>query len=333
MTYNSFRGNLILRLFFIICFILTLSSCAKTPSEEAGTAVDLALTYLTDEKCDRAIDVLEAAGRTNSNPVYLQVLASAYACRAGYNEVNFLLNDVTKISGSALLTSLATLSLSPEHHADSDSYVDLRTALNVLLNSTTGQPSQAARNAKFGLRKAGDLGLQTLFLTLTQLGKFLHFYGNVDALGAKGKGLPNVDEQTSTESRCFIDYTNVQAEAFITLLAGYCTNATPGHPDLALTPSELTTTKKRMCEGLVLVTNTMDILSNLVLPANASLANINGVSASVTSLKSTAIALNPAIGTLLNTTSQADCESLVSSSTEFDNLQLIYAVLFEKGLP
>lgn len=309
------------------------ASCAKKASEEMAEAIDLAQTYLTSQKCDDAIEVLEAAGRTTSDPIYLQVLASAYACRAGYNEVTFLSTEVLKVQSATLMTSLTQLNLSPETIADSRSYQDFRTALNILLYIDANQPSQAARKIKYGPRKSGDLGIQALFLTLNQLGKFIHFYGNVNSAGAKGKGLPNVNEQTSTESRCFVDYTNPQAELAVTGLAGFCTNASAAHPDLSLIPAELARTKKRMCEGLMLVTNIIDILNNVTLPSNPSLGNISTVATSVNALKASIVAVNPALGTLISTTSQSVCESLIANNAEFDNLQLIYVLLFEAGLP
>lgn len=316
-----------MRSLLIIWILFLLASCAKSPSEKTDEAIDVALSYLSDSKCDAAIDVLEDAGRDTSNPIYLQVLASAYACRAGYNEITFLDSQIPTIQGSftTFMKSLSLLTLSAETEADSDDYKDFRTGINVVLNIDSGQPSQAAREAKFGPRKAGDMGLQAIFLSLNQLGKFAHFYGNVDAAGVKGGG--------ANTNTCFIAYTSAQALAFIgTGSTGSCTPGTLiGHPDLDL--SDLPTTKRRMCEGLMLVTNIIDILTNITLPDDPSMGSLDAVTTTLNNFKGNITTVAPDLEELLMTTSQAECESIVSTATDFDKLQLIYAMLFEAGLP
>lgn len=327
-----------MRYLLALCFLFTITSCAKKSSEKVEEAIDVALTYLSESKCDSAIDVLEEAGRDTTNAVYLQVLASAYACRAGYNEVRFLSQDVLKINGAMLFASLTTLSIAPEIEADSESYADLREALKVLLYVDVNQPSQAAKTSKFGPRKAGDLGVQALFLTLNQLGKFIHLFGNVGLVGTvvtKGAGAASVDEQTAQASKCFVEYTSTAALLLISNNeGGACKNTSFfGHPDLSLAPASLSNTKRRMCEGLMLVTNIMDLLNNITLPANPSMGSIGSITALVNTLKSQITAINPAYGTLINTTSQATCEGLATTASGFDNLQDVFAVVFEKGLP
>lgn len=321
-----------MRSLLIIWILLLLASCGKKPSEEVDEAIDVALTYLSDEKCDEAIDVLEDAGRDTSNPIYLQVLASAYACRANYNEVKFLDTQITAIQSTAtgFMRSLAILDLSKvEVEADSDEYKDLRTALGVILNVDANQPSQARREAKYGPRKAGDMGIQALFLSLTQLGKFLHYYGNVNVTtGVKGGG--------AGLSKCFLTYNDVQAMAFIagSGATGSCTAGTMiGHADLSLAPADLAVTKKRMCEGLMLVTNVIDILNNITLPDNDAMGDLSTVTTTINTLKTTITTADPALTTLIETTSQSACETLADDATEFGHLQLLYAALFEVGLP
>lgn len=319
-----------MRSLLILWILLLLASCAKSPSEETDEAIDVALTYLSSNKCDAAIDILEGVGRDPSNAVYLQVLASSYACRANYSEIDFLGTQVSTIQSSAagLMKSLALLRLSAETEADSDEYKDLRVGLGVVLNVDGNQPSQVRREAKYGPRKAGDMGLQALFLSLTQLGKFLHYYGNVNVTtGVKGGG--------AKPSKCFVTYTTAQAQAFVgTGVTGACTAGTLiGHPDLSLAVADQPVTKRRLCEGLMLVTNVIDILANVTLPNSSSLGDLAAVKTTVAAIKTNITTVAPALEPLLTTTSQAECESLVSTATEFDNLQLIYAMLFEAGLP
>ena len=326
-----------LRSIFFIFLLFMIGGCAKTAPEKIDEAIDLALTYLTQEQCQKAIDVLEDVGPDSDNPIYLQVLASAYACRAGYNEITFLSTDIPTITSApaTFMKSLTKLSLSAETEANSDSYNDLLAAMNSLLYIDNNQPSYAARVSKFGARKAGDMGVQALFMGLTQLGKFINFYGNVDTNGTKGAGPANTNEQGATPSNCFLEYTEARSIAALGALAGTCDDMSSdnGHPDLSFAPASLAATKKKMCQGLVLVTNLIDILENINLPNNSSYGSITALSGTVSTFKTSIIAADATLETLLDTTSQSTCETLVANATEFDNLQYIYALLFEVGLP
>ncbi len=323
-----------MRSLILLFFLLLLCSCAKTNTEATNEAIDLALTYLTEEKCDQAIDVLEEVGRDKSNAIYLQVLASAYSCRAGFNEITFLADDLSQVDATtAFLTSLTKLTLSPESEANSSKYNDMREAFSILTQVDSNQPNQDNREIKFGANKAADMGIQALFLGLTQLGKFLHFYGNVDSTGAKGAGAASTDEQGATVSNCFIEYTEASSLAFLAAGGGACVaNSMVGHPNLSLLPASLTATKKKMCEGLVLVTNLLDILENMTLPSNSAFDAIRSLPTNLVASRDAIIAVKGSVATLLGTTSQSKCESLVADATEFDNLQFIYAGFFEGGL-
>lgn len=327
-----------MRSLFILAILLIFASCAKTPDEEVDQAIDIALTHLSENKCDSAIDVLEDIGRDKDNPIYLQVLASAYACRAKFSEIDFLDTELDKIDTSAtgLLKSLTTLKWSDQDEADQDDYKDTREALNILLNVDSSQPSQANREAKYGIRKAGDMGVQALFLAIAQLGKFVHFYGNVNATGVKGGGAANTDEQGANASTCFAAYTSADAQTALTpAVAGACRHPGPatfrGHPNLSFVAADLAVTKRRMCEGLMLVTNIMDILDNITL-SDDSYGDLSSISTTIATYRTTITNASPALATLIDTTSQSTCETLVADATEFDNLQYIYALLFEVGL-
>lgn len=327
--------------FSILLILIWASGCAKTPKQEMEQAIDIAQTYLSEDKCQEAIDVLEDVGRDLDNADYVQVLASSYACRAGFNEIRFLDVDIAQLNTTVagFLNSLTLFSTSPETQADSNSYLDLRTAINLLLyQEATTSPSQATRNTFFGTRKAGDVGSFALYLSLAQLGKFLHFYGNVNAAGAKGLGAANTDEQGATASTCFVDYeAGTSAETYINLGSapgGICDNTAVdiGHPDLSFAVGSLTTTKRRMCEGLMLITNTIDILNNIDLSGNTSLGSLSSTIALVNQFESTIVAADPTLQTLMDTTSQSTCESIVAVQADFERLQYIYALLFETGL-
>jgi hypothetical protein len=321
-----------------ILFIFLLSlSCGKKTAEEIQEAVDVAQTYLSVDQCQKAIDLLEKVGR-NSDPVYLQVLASAYACRAGFNEVNFITTDIPSIDGSGsgigFFTSLAILSNSYINRATAPSYSDLKTAINILLGSTA-TAGQVARNSFFGPRKAGDIGMQALFLNIVQLGKFLNFYGNVNTAGKKGAGAASTDEQGSSPSKCFIAYTGDADTAANSLpAANACTSGSRvPHPNLPTDASNLPATKRKLCEGLMLVTNIIDILNNISLSGNSSISALADVVTEVNDLKTQLATDAPELAELLDIIDQTACETYVATGPNFNKLQLLYVGLFESELP
>ncbi len=312
-----------IHLSFILFFLV---SCSKTKDEELSGAVDVAQTYLSENKCQDAIDVLEDVDG-NADPIYLQVLASAYSCRGGFSELNFIANDIPALdtsSNASLFKSLSILSTSDETETDSSSYTDLKTALNLLLDSAGTQPSHTARVSTFGSRKASDLSIQILFLSIAQLGKFLNHYGNVDSTGLKGLG------PTGTNS-CFFNYLDGDAQNTITAYAASngCNSFVDGHPDLDLNTQAGQT---RACEGLVLFNNLIDSLSSLDLSDSETISSLSGISSIIEALKDDAVTANPSLSTLLTTTSLTTCEDLLLDSEEIDNMQLVYALVFELGL-
>lgn len=311
---------------FIFIFLL-LASCSKKKPQEVTEAIDIALTYLSESKCDEAIDVLEDVGRQTGDAVYLQVLASAYSCSAGYSEISLISTDIPSVTTTSggLMKSLSILSLSDETETDSDAYVNIRTAMEILMESDgAAQPSHDARVSTYGSRKAGDMSMQVLLLTVAQLGKFLNHYGNVDSAGAKGVG-------TTNSNTCFLDYSYASAQTVITALpsTNNCNSNTGGHPDLDLTTDE---GKRRACEGLMLITNLIDILNNLDLSGSSSLSALESIATVANTFKTTAVAADPDLATLLDITSQSLCETTLGTAAEVNNMQYIYALIFESGL-
>lgn len=301
--------------------------------EEIDQAIDQMQTYLTSGNCQKAIDMAEDIGRQNDNPLFIQVHASAYMCRAGFSELTFIDFDIDRIDSTpdGFMASLTTFTSSTDTTADSAKYNDLKEALDILLNlNPSAQPSQAARNVAFGPRKAGDIALQALIVSLGQLGKYLKVYGNVDAVGAKGQG-SNVNE-------CFVEYTFNLAQLYLdgTTNGGACDDigVDLGHPGLDFAPAaSLAITKRRMCEGLMLVTNILNIVNEVDLSSNESLEELTEIVQTLNDYRDFVTTTSPALGTLLSTTSQTTCESLIADSTQFNNMQFIFALLFEKGLP
>ncbi len=315
-----------MRKLLILTLIFVLMSCAKNDQEQIDDAIDQALSLLSSEKCDEAISILEDAGRQNDNAIYLQVLASAYACKAGVDTISFLSNDLPDLdttSISTLMKTASVITLSPETSTDSTAYASLTTALNILQDFDGGaQPSQLNRAAVYGTRKAGDMGMQIIVLSIIQMGKFLNWYGNVSGTGVKGGG-------TNTNS-CFLNYTYAPAQAVIGAATGACTVTNDGHS--GLDPAVSTAIARRhMCEGLMLFTNLLDVLENITVTGSTDLEDLADVADTASAQRDAIITAVPALATLLNETSNSDCVAAIAAA-ESNNMELIYASLFETGL-
>jgi hypothetical protein len=312
-----------LRNLFFLLIILLIASCAKNPTEEMQEAIDIALTHLSNGECEEAITVLEDVADQDTNPVYVQVLASAHACKSGFNEISFVANDLAAInttSNATVFKSISILSLSTETEADSENFTNILTGINTILNSTDGDPGQETRSTVFGPRKAGDMGVQTVILNLVNLGKFLNYYGNVNASGLKGAGIP-------AANKCFINYNDPRATALTGVSTGACISDSDGHVDLDQTTED---GKRRICEGLMLITNTMDILENLDLSGASTLSKLATVSTMIATIKIQITAQG--LGTLINMTSQSTCETHLDTANNLLDMEYLYALLFESGL-
>ncbi len=307
--------------FLILFFILFLSACAKNTQENLAESIDRALTHLSVGDCDAALDVLQDSSSSSSDPVYIQVLASAYACKSNFNEIEFVSIDLAALdttSSSTIFKSLTKMSLSSEAVVESANYTNLRLAINTILNTTT-TISQAARATKFGTRKSGDLGVQALILSLVNFGKFLNYFGNVDTNGVKGGG-------SGTQS-CFLDYTDPRAQALTGVSTGACTVDNDGSSDLN---KSTTTGKRRICEGAMLLTNIIDILDNLDLSNSSTLSKLEDLSTKVNAFKTAATAAG--LGTIINMTSQSACETYLQTPAQLLDMEYFYALVFDSGL-
>lgn len=298
----------------VFTFLLGLSGCGQRSGEEVREAIDLAQTLLTSEKCEEAIKVLEDAKRDYSNAVYLQVLGAAYACRAGVRMIHFISTDLPAINSSSFMNSLSILTLSPETTVDSAAYTTLKTSLGILQNTD----KQTNREAKFGVRKSGDLGVEILIYSLIKLGKFLHFFGNVDSLGNKGGG-------TNTNT-CFLNYTYPPAQGVVTSgSTGACNATNTGHPDMSGAALA-----RRLCEGSTLVANIIDVLQNIDLTGLPNVGSLENLNTTASQYRTDADAAG--VGHFIDLTSQSECEALLANPTEMNNMQLYYATVFEVGL-
>lgn len=317
MEYNSSLGRLLLRLLIFLTFLLALTGCGKTSEEEVMGAVDIALTHLTHKRCDEALTALSKVNGSD-NGIYVQVLASAYACKANFNEIKFLVNDLANISAndaSELLKSISVLSTSVETALESSDSRNLIRAAQIALASK----GQLEREQVFGRKKAGDLGVQALLLNIANLGKFLHYFGNVDANGVKGSG--------GQSNKCFLNYQDARAAAVIGAQTGACTNTTSGHVSLKLNQAD---GRRRVCEGLMSLTNSIDILDNLDLSQFEEFSVISDINAQLDIFKQAAN--SQGLGYLIEELSQTSCESALQSGATQGDMEYLYALIFEVSL-
>ena len=311
----------------IVLSLFLLISCGSKPEEETRRAIDKAQVFLSTNKCQDAINVLEESGLETTDFLYIQVYASAYACRSGFSELTFFTSDINVLqtsSATELFTTVSLLSTSPETMADSASYTDLLKGINIILNST-GTPSQISRNGTYGERKAGDMGTQALYMLIAQLGKYLNHYGNVDTTGKKGGGA----------SQCFLAYSDATASALADALpaTNACQPPQVGNPDLSLAAPELDKTKRRMCEGLMIITNLADILRNIALPTNDSFGDLADVKDLVDDyIDDFENSPDTDFSSLIQIKKQSECEAYIATPAKFGKLQQMYVGIFEANL-
>jgi hypothetical protein len=301
-------------LHFILIFVLVfVSSCGNNPEEVAYQAIDQALTLLSDGKCGDAIKLLEDLKDQEENPVFLKTYASAYACKAGFNMVRFVESDIEAIDDTDLLGSVSILTYSDETETDSPEYKAMKKSLEILGRSDFKQDT---RNSDFGQRHGEDMGVQVLIYSIMQFGKYLNWYGNVDAAGKKGAG-------TNTNT-CYLNYTYAPAQAVI---GGFpasnaCQSTSAGHPDISgadLIP--------RMCEGITLIANIYDVIKTIDLTSSSTLGALEDIVSELDSYETAAQAAG--VEEFLTLTSPADCATLLATTTGMNEAELFLAIVLE----
>lgn len=323
-----------LRNVLILSIIFNLVSCAPTSEEEVASAVSEARFHLSSMDCSKAKSVLDDVGYQSDDADYISVYASSQACEAGFKVLDVLFGgNLENIDSNSLIGSLASFTSSNETQADSANYIAIQNAITTLIESSGGtQPSTAERNSKFGAAKSGDLSLQALYLIFVQMGKFFALYGNADASGVKGQG------DTFDTNDCIYSYTTSDAVQWIDDNSpGSCSAATGSEgSDFLKTPVSATEIKSRLCEGIILYNNMIDILSNITLPSSDELGDVGNIATALNTLMTTAEgaesgiyndgpanSLN-AISTLRGVTAQATCEAVT-----IERIEKFYAIFFE----
>jgi len=224
---------------------------------------------------------------------------------------------------------LAQLRSSAQTEAESDSFDDLQRAINILLYSgSRTTPSALETKNKFGTRHGSNINLQAAYMILVQLGRYVRWYGNADATGAKGNG--------PSGNTCFFDYSASGAPSPLSVATSHgasnaCTAGNSGSPDLDYGGVTSAVAQRRMCQGIMLVNNLLDILENTTLSSNDALGDIRELYDDVQPYLTAAALLDPGMPDLIDTLAQVDCETIAASNDR--TVQLYLASVFEGGLP
>ncbi len=320
--------NVLVRNLILISSIFVLFSCGQTSDEKRKSAILTAKNYLTLRECDKALETLAHVGIDNKNARYLQTLSSAYACKADYSEPvfygkNLLLVDSTSTGFLGSLTKFNTSKISAP---DDPSFVLLQTAIDTLLYAGgLVTPSSAGREDVFEENDAGDINAQLLYMLLTQLGKYFYFYGNANPTdGIKGTGTSLNGNSNGYTNTCL--YTYVQATSLAAIaqgITGSCTVANnTGHPLIVNASS--TTKVKRMCQGIVLFNNLIDVITNMDFPSSAGSIDTVGSTLQTTLTTLCSFAQSSTICTIK---SQSQCEEDFAS--DLNSLESFFAIIFE----
>lgn len=323
-----------LKRFIFIVITALLFSCGKSADEETASAVLSANIFLSKGDCQSAINVLEAHGRQDHDSHYLKVLASSYACRAGFAVGTFFTSDLAltaspaPLGGTTLYSTSSSTTTSPLQNAGS--FSDLQTAIEILLYAggipSTVEPTISERLKYFSADEAANINSQLLFMMFAQLGKYMRVYGNGDALGKKGAG--------SAANTCFTGYNlantagDPEVMAVIAALPAACRSpAESSHAELA-TSLAATTRKTRLCQGVVLLNGILNVLPSVVGAATGQLAAQTALVSAAGSAALTALTTADAtIGIVASTINQSVCED--DSNVPIAKLETYFALMFE----
>lgn len=317
------KGSLKLLLLLIVLF-----SCGSDSSEVAN-AVDEANFLLTGRDCAGARSVLDAVGYQATNANYIKAYASTYACEANYSTTSFFANDLGNLSATAggFFGSLAGFSTSNlMTSATDEDFVKLQEAINTLLYAgNVSSSSSANRISVFGAKEAGGINVQALYMVLVNFGRWLSYYGNANDSGVKGAG-DNVEN-----NNCLFTY-NTGGPNFILVndalddgagTSGSCNSTnTPysGANDISTgTPA---TDKARLCQGVVLFNNFVDLVINLTFTSDNT-GNLNDLATSFNSLCEDVTQFSD---NLCGIRDQEGCEALA-----IEDLEVFSAWLFERN--
>jgi len=311
----------ILALFFLS---LLISACGSD-SEKVQNAIDEANFLLNQENCTGARKVLDEVGYQRNNARYIAVYSTTYACEANFTTVNFFANDLGDLNTTTggIFGSLASFSTSSLMTSAEDlDFTKLQQAINTILYSG-GQSDSASstRIGLFGATQAAALHTQAVYMVLVNLGRWLRYHGNANASGAKGLG-------TNTENnKCLFAYDTGDTDilAALTVLNG---NGNECNQNNATATTDMT--KEKLCNGIVLFNNFIDIIINITFSGSNS-GGLNNLGAAFDNL-CTDLSI-PADQCLISLKDLDTCKAVADDAAGFINLQLYSILVFESNFP
>jgi hypothetical protein len=305
------------------------TGCGKSTEEIVADGIESANIHLSKRECQPAMDLLEGIGRQNKNSKYLKALSSAYACRAGYSTTVFFGSDIEKTASPAPIGGMTTYSTSlvdVDGPLTNDSvFRDLQTAIDILLYaggiSSTTEPSTTERGKYFTTAQLADIDSQIAFMVMVQLGKLLQYYSDASAAGVKAGG--------SGSNLCLTDYSTTVAAIQLGITAGgqtgSCNSVASPHAELAIGATDR---RKRLCEGVVLMNNLLNVLPNVIASAGGgSLGDISGITEDIEEAKEDLEAIDPTFSPTATVLSQYNCEN--DTDITLTTLTSYYAIFFE----
>jgi len=245
-----------------IFLILLLTSCGGDEADIAN-AIDEANFLLTDRQCAQARQVLNDVGYQASNARYIAAYATTYACEANYSTVTFFGSDISKVAstGNGFFGSLATFTTSDDMTSPTDTdYVNLKSAIETILYAGNQTNSSSANRATvFSTSELNNLNAQALYMVLVNLGRWLYLYGNANANGIKGSGT------NPSSNTCIYTYPAGNLDAIDALddgNTGSCTDVANLGSNFMMT-GDAVEEKARLCQGIVLFNNFIDLVVNV----------------------------------------------------------------------
>jgi hypothetical protein len=317
------------RINLLMAFIISMiSACGLSTQEEIDNAITQAHQLLTDKKCAEAIAVLNEAGQQTSNPDWLSAMASAQACLAPWNVVRFFETDLDNLGTAdetAIIGSTATFTQAVMTSPTDSSYTNMRAAINTLLSAGgITDISYANRAAVLGSAAASNLAVQTLYMMLNQIGQYSRYYGNALATtGLKGSG--------AAVNECYLTYTDTDAKTYIDGVPGGLGSCDDTDTDTGR--AELNGNRARMCEGIVLFNNFIDILANVSLDPtgnNGDIGDLDELADDIEDICAQAtIDYGINFGGTCTVKTQSVCEANADGTYNQEHLERYFALIWE----
>ena len=321
-----------MRLCYLSLLFLLIISCGASKEEEVERALVSASNALTESDCDAAINSLASVSYQTDNAEYVKLYASAYACLAGYKTTTFFDQDITKISGSNILSEFKTFTLAQRNESGviDASFQNMQTAIDALMYSsgipTSTNPTSALRNQEFSNAETAEINSLLFYLIVNQLGSYFYFYGNTNSTGVKGGG-------DIVGQNCLYSYNIDGGGAIDTALTAYLSNDNTGGAcnSVGLTGSSQLTNGavmnvSRACRAITLFNAFFDTFENITVSSIGE-DDLQTVFDAINTLLDNAGTYGFSDSSILSVTSQTLCETNFASNDR--DLQLFFGFVFE----